>query len=254
MEVLSLEDQKKALLYAPKDLLCLILAEDKAWVRLFKVIPEDYFIDFVEGLRSLGISQQDDSVIMSHAEVYVRDKVQTGHLQSALSSVWNPKDLDDSTSWLKAHGFLRRPSLPLNLQASPLATPLYSSHVANKFYGKESPSIEVYPENASYRGKKFWRKIMRNTKVRSILKGKVTVEDEWDYVVSLWSKACYSKGVDPYEPEGPGETLSMTTCMERIVSLLGNSTEMSPSLQKARDLWDTLYSEGFDIKKRSEET
>lgn len=116
MEILSLDQQKKAILYAPKDLLWKILdAEEGSWLKILSLLPEDYYAQFLNKLRLLGI--EDNQQVKNMAKIYVQNKVRMDHLQEAVVHAWNPADMEDATSFLKANGFLRRPLLPLNLQA-----------------------------------------------------------------------------------------------------------------------------------------
>jgi hypothetical protein len=115
MEVLPLDQQKKAVLYAPKDLLWKIAEEEDAWLKLLGILPEDYYNQFLSRLRLLGVA--DAGQMKNMAKVYVQNKVRVDHLQEAVAAAWSPSDLEDGTSWLKENGFLNRPLAPLSLQA-----------------------------------------------------------------------------------------------------------------------------------------
>lgn len=115
MEVLTLAQQKEAVLFAPKDLLWKILDEEEAWLQILGVLPEEYYNQFLVKLRLLGV--EDANQIRNMAKVYVRNKVHADHLQEAVAVSWHPTNLEEATSWLKENEFLERPLGPMNLTA-----------------------------------------------------------------------------------------------------------------------------------------
>lgn len=115
MEVLPLDQQKKAVLYAPKNLLWKIAEEEDAWLKLLGILPEKYYNQFLGQLRLLAVD--DPNQMRNLAKTYVQSKVHLDHLQEAVAASWNPQDLEDATSFLQVHGFLKPAEDTLNVQA-----------------------------------------------------------------------------------------------------------------------------------------
>jgi len=264
MKTLPLDEQKRAILYAPKDLLWAILEEDSAWLKLFKVLPIDYYNQFLDRLRLLGT--QDDNAIRNMAKMYIQNKVGLGHLQEAIAKVWKPDDLEDATSWLKEKGFLSRPLMPMNLQASSTEDVVgvikealaMSPDVKGKLVEAakgERPKLNKPPAGASKEGKKCWNKVLRNKDKRKIILSPRSLEDQWSLAVKFWLGECNRSEQSPYIEEIPTSSYSMhaNNVLKRSIRELSNGLcadgySMSrPASRKLKALFDQLTKDGYSL-------
>ena len=262
MDVLPLDQQKKAILYAPKDLLWKIVEEESAWLKIFKVLPYEYFSSFLKGLRRLGVT--DPKKVRAHAETYVRNKVRHDHLQKALVKVWNPSDLEEATSWLKEHGFLGRPLMPMNLQAetrkvlreAASTPPATRARYARRAGGK-GPRVGYPPENASKEAVKLWNRVLRDTNKRRMIKKPNSVGDQWALAVKFWLQECARQKVQPYKSNAGRSSNSMHAhnVIERAMTELANGlsyegyTMSRPASRKYKALWQQLKKDGVKLSK-----
>lgn len=263
MEILSLDEQKKAILYAPKDLLWKVADEENAWLKLLKVLPEQYYHQFLGRLRLMGVSEPGQMKNM--AKVYIQNKVRADHLQEAIASVWNPSSLEDATSYLKENGFLNRPLMPLNLQASisddelleivaeakslPAATRM---RLARKAKGI-SPKVGNPPDGASPEAAKAWNKVLRDPKRRKTILTPSKVEDQWGLAHKFWLRECAQQGVPAYQSPAASSSSHAKTALRRSYNELHNSlcsdgyTMSRPASRLIRQLFDQLVADGHDL-------
>lgn len=262
MDVLPLDQQKKAILYAPKDLLWKIVEEETAWLKIFKILPDEYFSSFLKGLRRVGVT--DPEKVRAHAETYVRSKVRHDHLQKALVKVWSPSDLEEATSWLKENGFLSRPLMPLNLQADMRAVfheaaaipPATRARYARMANGK-GPRVGYPPENASKEAVKLWNRVMRDTHKRRMIKKPKSVGDQWALAVKFWLQECARQGSQAYKSNAGRSSNSMhahnviaRAMIELADGLSYEGYSMArPAARKFKALWQQLKKDGVELKK-----
>lgn len=262
MDVLPLDQQKKAILYAPKHLLWKIVEEESAWLKIFKALPPEYFSSLLKALRRLGVTDPDK--VRAHAETYVRNKVRHDHLQQALVKVWNPSDLEEATSWLKENGFLGRPLAPLNLQAefesvlreAAAVSPATRARYARTANGK-GPRVGHPPENASKDAVKLWNRVLRDPKKRRMIKKPKSVGDQWALAVKFWLQECARQSCQPYKSDAGQSSRSMhahnvieRTMKELAEGLSYEGYSMSrPAARKFKALWQQLERDGVDLGK-----
>ena len=262
MDVLPLDQQKKAILYAPKNLLWKIVAEESAWLKVFKVLPEEYFDSFLKALRRLGV--RDPKKIRAQAETYVRNKVRHDHLQKALVKVWNPSDLEDATSWLKEHGFLGRPLMPVNLQAETkkilreaASTPIATRARYVRLAQGKGPRAGFPPENSSKGAAKLWNRILRDTHKRRMIKKPKSVGDQWALAIKFWLQECARQKCQPYKSDAGRSSNSMHAhnVIERALTELADGLSFEgysmsrPASRKFKALWQQLERDGIQLKK-----
>jgi len=268
MDVLPLDQQKKAVLYAPKELLWRIVEEESAWLKMFKVLPEQYYSQFLGRLRLLGIKNEEQ--MRNMAKVYVQNKVRLDHLQEAVALVWKPTDLEDSTSWLKANGFLNRPLMPLNLQADantsfteeeirevvaearaiPKATRLRMARA-----GKGSPKVGHPPQGASPEAEKCWNAVLKDPKRRRMIVSPKNEGDQWALAHKFWAKECARRNVPMYvSPAGSGScSMHAKNTLTRSISELHNGlcydgySMAKPASRLLKKLFDQLTKDGYDL-------
>jgi len=262
MDVLPVDQQKKSILYAPKDLLWRILKEESAWLKIFKALPDEYFDSFLSGLRRLSVS--DPEKIRAQAETYVRNKVRLDHLQDAIIAVWNPSDLEEATSWLKENGFLGRPLMPVNLHAEfaeiireasvvPVAT---RARYARRAEGK-GPRTGYPPENASKESIKLWNRVLRDPKRRRMIKKPKSIGDQWALAVKFWLKECAREKCQAYKSSAGTSSNSMHAhnVIERAMSEMASGLSYEgysmarPAARKFKALWRQLEKDGVSLKK-----
>ena len=273
MDVLPLDQQKKAVLYAPKELLWKIIEEESAWLTMFKVLPEDYYTQFLARLRLLGV--KDKNQMRNMAKVYVQNKVRLDHLQEAVALVWKPSDLEDSTSWLKANGFLNRPLMPLNLQATAESDSMdeewtaeevmdvvaeaqglsYATRVRLARMGKGSPKVGNPPDGASAEASTCWNAVLKDTKKRKMIMAPKSEGDQWALAIKFWAKECAKRGVPMYvSPAGSGSfSMHANNTLVRSLSELHNGlcydgyTMSRPASRLLKQLFDQLSKDGYDM-------
>lgn len=263
MRTLSIEDQKKAILYAPKDLLWEIIEADSAWLKIFYVLPPEYLKSFLGALRRSAVDTSNKDKLRAHAETYVRHKVRHDHLQEALVQVWNPEDLEEATSWLKEKGFLGRPLMPLNLQAAKdvirkaKATPLATRERYARSAGGKGPKANQPPDNASKEGAKLWRRVLRDAKRRRIILKPKNVGDQWSLAVKFWLQECAQSKCQAYKSNAGRSSKSMhaNNVIGRAIQELANGMEYEgysmsrPASRKLKALWRQLEKDGVDMGK-----
>jgi hypothetical protein len=261
METLPLDQQKKAILYAPKELLWKIMEEETAWLKIFKILPDEYFESFLAGLRRLGVTEAEK--VRAHAETYVRDRVRYDHLQKALVKVWSPSDLEEATSWLKENGFLGRPLMPLNLQAAKAilreaaAVPKATRARYARRAGGKGPKVGYPPENASKSAIKLWNRVMRDSSKRRMIKKPKSVGDQWALAVKFWLQECARQKCQPYKSDAGRSSHSMHAhnVIERAMTELANGLSFEgysmarPAARKFKELWRQLEKDGVELKK-----
>jgi len=258
MDILPLDQQKKAILYAPKHLLWDILEEDQGWLKIFSVLPQEYYTQFLGRLRTIGTTNDDQ--VRNMAKVYVKNKVRLDHLQEAIALVWKPQDLEDSTSFLKEKGFLNRPLMPLNLQAEvkqviaaastvSAATKLRLARQANG----ASPKLNKPPEGASPEAIRLWNRVLRDPKRRDTILAPKGIEDQWALALKFWLSECARQDVPAYKSNASSSSLHAKTSLQRSVRELHNSlcydgyTMSKPASRLLRKLFDQLCSDGYDL-------
>jgi len=266
MDTLPLDQQKKAVLYAPKELLWKIVEEESAWLKLFKVLPEEYYSQFLGRLRLLGVNSEDQ--IRNMAKVYVQNKVRLDHLQEAVATVWSPSDLEDATSWLKANGFLNRPLMPLNLQASTdltedevrevvaeAAAVPHATRTRLARAGKGSPKVGHPPEGASPEAEKCWNSVLKDPKRRKMILSPKREGDQWALAHKFWAKECAKRRVPMYvSPAGSGScSIHATNTLARSINELHNGmcydgyTMSRPASRLLKQLFDQLAKDGYNL-------
>lgn len=262
MDVLPLDQQKKAILYAPKDLLWKIIEEEQAWLKIFKALPDEYFESFIKKLRRLGINDNDANAVRTQAEAHVRYKVRHDHLQQALVKVWNPTDLEESTSWLKENGFLDRPLMPLNLKAEFQKVAREASSVPRatrermaRAAGGKGPKAGHPPENASKQSARLWNRIMRDSKKRRMILKPKNVGDQWALAIKFWLQECAKESCQAYKSDAGRSSNSMhaSNVIKRSLRELAEGmsyegyTMSRPASRKLKALWSQLKKDGVDV-------
>jgi len=268
MKVLPLDQQKKAILYAPKDLLWLILEEDSAWLKMFKVLPGPYYEQFLAKLRLIGVTE--DDAIRNMAKMYIQNKVKLDHLQEAIATTWKPKDLEDATSWLKENGFINRPLMPLNLQAE--TTKRTASVIKKAMSLPEAtkarlvraakgsrPKMGKPPAGASPESVKCWNRILRNKEKRKIILSPSNLGDQWALAINFWLGECKRKGVSPYtkKPEVSSYSMHANNVVNRSIVELSEGlcsdgyTMSRPASRKLKALFEQLVKDGYSLGKWS---
>lgn len=267
MEILPLDQQKKAVLYAPKDLLWKIAEEEDAWLKLLGILPDEYYNQFLAKLRLLGVAEPQQMKNM--AKVYVQNKVRLDHLQEAVTAAWNPGDLEDSTSWLKENGFLDRPLNPINVHAElsahdleaviaeaaavPRATRLRLARSAKGI----RPKIGNPPDGASPEAIRCWNVVLRDPKRRKTIMAPRGVEDQWALAHKFWLRECASQNVPAYKSPAGGSSSSMhaNNSLKRSFHEMHNSlcydgyTMSRPTSRLFKRLYDQLTTDGYDMGK-----
>jgi len=263
MDVLPLDQQKKAVLYAPKDLLWKIAEEEDAWLKLLKLLPEQYYNQFLGRLRLMGVA--DPNQIRNMAKVYVQNKARLDHLQEAIAAAWSPTNLEEATSYLKENGFLNRPLMPLNLQAEasdeeiravvaeveamPRATRLRLARAAKG----TSPKIGNPPDGAGPEATKCWNQVLRDPKRRKTILAPKSLEDQWGLAHKFWLRECAQQGVPAYKSPADSSSSHAKTAMRRSYNELHNSlcsggyTMSRPAARLMRQLFDQLVADGHDL-------
>lgn len=258
METLPLDQQKKAVLYAPKDLLWKIAEEEDAWLKLLGILPDPYYNQFLGKLRLLGV--EDRAQIKTMAKVYIKNKVRMDHLQEAVAAAWHPSDLEEATSYLKELGVLNRPLMPLNLQAEveevvkeaqalSLSTKL---RLARRAHGV-SPKIGHPPDGASPEAAKCWNQVLKDPKRRKIILGPKSVEDQWALAHKFWLKECSRQEVPAYKSPASSASQRASSSLQRALhdtydALCGAGYTMSrPASRMFRQLFDQLKEDGHEV-------
>ncbi len=261
MEVLPLDQQKKAVLYAPKDLLWKIAEEEDAWLKLLGILPEDYYAQFLGRLRLMGV--EDPNQMKNMAKVYVQNKVRLDHLQEALAAAWNPNDLEEGTSWLKEKGFLNRPLAPLSLQAEtaqikevmaeaaamPLVTRLRLARAAKG----TRPKVGNPPDGASPEAAKCWNRVLRDPKRRKVIFKPKGLADQWALAHKFWLKECARDGVPAYKSPAASSSMHAQNSLKRSLHEMHNSlcydgyTMSRPASRLLKKLYDQLVRDGYDV-------
>jgi hypothetical protein len=114
--VMPLEQQRAIIQYASKDKLWQILDNDNAWYDLLqKALPKEYMTHFFQRMEELAI--KDPKIVAEMATMFVKNKVSLDHLQSGVALFWCPDNLEESTQFLHAQGFVNNPTVPINLRA-----------------------------------------------------------------------------------------------------------------------------------------
>lgn len=258
MDMLPLEEQKKAVLYASKDLLWAILEEEDSWLKIFSVLPRDYYTQFLGKLRTTGAKEEDQ--VRNMAQVYIKNKVKLDDLQNALSLVWKPTDLEEGSSWLTENGFLdRKPST--NLQASyfkkiireaasvPLSTKTRWARAANG----ESPKLNKPPDGASPEAIRLWNRVLRDEKKKSTILKPKSIEDQWSLAFKFWLSECARQDVPAYKSPAKSSSGHAKTSLARSMSEIhealchGNYTMSKPASRLLHKLFDQLVTDGFDL-------
>jgi hypothetical protein len=256
MEVLPLDQQKKAILFAPKELLWKIVEDEQAWVSLFRALPDEYYSQFLALCRRNHV--KDPGKIRSFAQSYVKNKVRYDHLQKAVTDSWNPENLEEATSWLKENGFLNRPLMPLNLAAmvreaatTPRATRERLARAANN----ESPKLGRPPEGASPEGTKAWNRVMRDKKRRKMILKPKSVGDQWALAMKFWLSECAEKCAPAYKSNSSGSSTSHhgKSTVQRAIRELASGlaydgyTMSRPASRAYKTLWEQLKADGYDL-------
>lgn len=264
MDVLPLDQQKKAVLYAPKALLWKIAEEEDAWLKLLGILPESYYNQFLGRMRLLGVAEP--TQMRNMAKVYLKNKVHLDDLQEAVAASWNPQDLEDATSFLKANGFLDSPA-PLNLQAQttdeeirevvaeaaamPPSTRLRLARAANGV----RPKAGHPPDGASPEAAKCWNAVLRDSKRKKMIYAPKSVSDQWALAHKFWLSECAKNDVSAYKSPAGGSSSSMhaSNSLKRSFHEMHNSLcydgySMSrPASRLLRKLYDQLAKDGYDL-------
>lgn len=261
MEILPIDQQKKAILYAPKELLWKILDEEKAWLKIFRVLPDEYFRQFLTKMRNNAVTDKEQ--LRTQAAMYIKNKVRYDHLQEAIAKVWNPTDLEDSTSWLKEQGFLDRPLTPLNLQASTVreivaaaaATPKATRERLARSANNQRPRANHPPDGASPEATRAWNRVMRDPKRRSIILKPRSIQDQWSLAMKFWLSECATTGCQAYKSHSDGGSTSFhgTNSIQRSLRELASGlayegySMSDPAARAYKQLWSLLKDDGYEL-------
>lgn len=258
MDLLPIDEQKKVVLDSSKDLLWMILDEEDAWLKLFSVLPQEYYTQFLNRLRTVGAKGDDQ--VKSMAQAYVKSKVKIDDLQNAVALVWKPTDLEEASSWLKENGFLDKPSAR-NLQAKsieqivreaasvPDSTKIRWARQANG----ESPKLNKPPEGASPESTRLWNRVLRDEKKKSTILKPRSVEDQWSLALKFWLSECARQDVPAYKSNAssasPHSKTSLSRSMREIHEALcyGSYTMSKPASRLLRKLFDQLVTDGYEL-------
>jgi len=260
MDILPLDQQKKAVLYAPKDLLWKIADEEDAWLKLLGILPEEYYTSFLTRLKLMGVSEENQ--MRNMARVYVQNKVRLDHLQEAIAAAWNPSSLEDGTSWLKEQGFLNRPLMPLNLSAAaqirevvaeaaamPKSTRMRLARAAKG----ARPKVGNPPDGASPEAARVWNRILRDPQKKKVIQAPRGLEDQWALAHKFWLRECAQAKVPAYKSPAGSSSLPASSALHRSIHEIHNSlcscgyTMSRPAARLFRKLFDQLVEDGHDI-------
>lgn len=257
MTTIPIDEQKKAILYAPKNLLWKLAGEEDAWLKLLGVVPESYYNQFVDRLRLLGVT--DKLQIKAMAKVYVQKQIPVGKLQEALAAAWNPDNLEEAASFLKENGFLSSgESKQSSMQeviaeaaAMPRSTRLRLARLSNG----TKPKVGNPPNGASPEAAKCWNLVLRDPKKRKAILAPSKLEDQWALAHKFWLKECVDQGVPAYKGPADSGSSSMPakSALRRSIHELHNSmctggyTMSRPAARLFRKLFDQLTEDGNDL-------
>lgn len=258
MKIIPLDEQKKAVMQAPKDLLWALLNEEDSWLKIFKVLPRDYFSHFLERLSIVGAKGDDQ--VRNMAKVYVQSKVKLDDLQAALSSVWKPQDLEEGTSWLIENEFVSDEP-DMHLQASyinqiikeaaevPALTKMRWARTANG----ESPKLNKPPDGASPEAIRLWNRVLRDKKKRETILKPTSVEDQWGLAFKFWLSECARQDVPAYKSPAKSSSGHAKTSLVRSMGEVhealcyGNYTMSKPASRLLHKLFDQLVTDGYEL-------